>query len=156
MLINLFLDYIVYMTSSAAIGISTEIYQHAFNSLQSAIIDRDNFFTLQDYESLVDTPEAIQIVDNVRAVEDLYHSYLRSGTISVSTLDPTIYDNYINAHNFFVEHVSALSDNTLENALLDSDSTLEDQIASNPQDLNPPDKLGPLFVITDAVALSKI
>ena len=43
MLINLFLDYIVYMTSSAAIGISTEIYQHAFNSLQSAIIDRDNF-----------------------------------------------------------------------------------------------------------------
>jgi hypothetical protein len=92
----------VYITSSAAIGISTEIYQHAFNSLQSAIIDRDSFFTLQDYESLVDTPEAIQIVDNVRAVEDLYHSYLRSGTISVSTLDPTIYDNYINTHNFLL------------------------------------------------------
>ena len=44
MLINLFLDYIVYITRSAAIGISTEIYQHAFNSLQGAIIDRDNFF----------------------------------------------------------------------------------------------------------------
>ena len=156
MLINLFLDYIVYITSSAAIGISTEIYQHAFNSLQGAIIDRDNFFTLQDFDSLVDTPEAIQIVDNVRAVEDLYHSYLRSGTISVSTLDPIIYDNYVNAHNFFVEHVSALRDNTLENALLDSDSTLEDQIASNPQDLSPPDKFGPLFIITDSVALSKM
>jgi hypothetical protein len=156
MLINLFLDYIVYITSSAAIGISTEIYQHAFNSLQGAIIDRDNFFTLQDFDSLVDTPEAIQIVDNVRAVEDLYHSYLRSGTISVSTLDPIIYDNYVNAHNFFVEHVSALRDNTLENALLDSDSTLEDQIASNPQDLSPPDKFGPLSIITDSVALSKM
>ena len=57
---------------------------------------------------------------------------------------------------FFVEHVSALRDNTLENALLDSDSTLEDQIASNPQDLSPPNKLGPLFIITDSVALSKM
>ena len=114
MLMDLFVDYLFYLSSAAAMGLSTELYWQLVEPLQVALIARDADFHPGDYPSLAATPEAIQIAHTVRVLDDLWYPLIELGTMEVSFAEGSPFVSFLEAGETFQATLDTLDANALD------------------------------------------